>query len=82
MFCTQLPPVLTEKLALVGGGGIDVRARVVASFPGPAQLFVASIVTESWAGPGNEAKRVALGLYIANGILIILVLFLPLFFNS
>ena len=30
----------------------------LASFPGPAQLFVAcstEIVTESWAGPGNEA---------------------------
>ena len=25
----------------------------LASFPGPAQLFV---VTESWAGPGNEAS--------------------------
>ena len=32
----------------------------LASFPGPAQLFIACftvlIVTESWAGPGNEAK--------------------------
>ena len=27
----------------------------IASFPGPAQLFV-PIATESWAGPGNEAN--------------------------
>ena len=28
---------------------------IVASFPGPTQLSVLQ-VTESWAGPGNEAK--------------------------
>ena len=33
---------------------------VAASFPGPAQLSVASILqaTESWAGPGYEASVV------------------------
>ena len=31
---------------------------VIASFPGPAQLSVTSVLqaTESWAGPGNEAS--------------------------
>jgi len=35
--------------------------RTLASFPGPAQLSVACSTilkaTESWAGPGNEARR-------------------------
>ena len=43
----------------------------VASFPGPAQLFVACstftvlIATESWAGPGNKAT---LGNLVSGGI--------------
>ena len=44
----------------------------LASFPGPAQLFVACstvIATESWAGPGNEAKPGPLGSIVGEGLL-------------
>ena len=36
-----------------------VHSETLASFPGPAQLSVASVLqaTESWAGPGNEASE-------------------------
>ena len=48
-----IPPFLTWE-----------RDQIVASFPGPAQLFIACstvlIATESWAGPGNEANQIAL----------------------
>ena len=43
-------------------GTITVQyCKSVASFPGPAQLFIACvlIVTESWVGPGNEASKSA-----------------------
>ena len=30
---------------------------MLASFPGPAQLFVVMQATESWAGAGNEASH-------------------------
>ena len=32
----------------------------IASFPGPAQFSIASVLqaTESWAGPGNEASSI------------------------
>ena len=40
---------------------IPVNYLIVASFPGPAQLSVTSILQtmESWAGPGNEANLIA-----------------------
>ena len=37
--------------------------KPVASFPGPAQLFV-TCSTESWAGPGNEANNLFMTLLI------------------
>ena len=46
-----------------GAAAWRATCLLLASFPGPAQLFVACstetvlIATESWAGPGNEAIR-------------------------
>ena len=56
--CLQLVTLYTRSIIQIS---LKLYVHVVASFPGPAQLSVASVLqaTKSWAGPGNEAMHVA-----------------------
>ena len=47
--------MLAVQLLIISNSAVVEDKSELASFPGPAQLFVA-VGTEKWAGPGNEAS--------------------------